>query len=560
MDRRSLLAILLSTLVIIIFNIYFMPKPKAPAPASSSGAADSVQAAHADTGRSAPAAGPAAGLAPPADTLRSHAAGSGLATTVGAVETTLTVTVNGTIAGFSSRGGGLTTWKLQRYDGPAGQPVDLVRIGPEPHVVLDLGASRIDPTDAVFRVERQALGGGGEQISFHAGEPGGIEIIKRYRLDATSPIVELDVEVRGVPASAPDPAIEIGWRGLPMAEKSEKVDRAAMGALVALGKDVQRFPAAKFRKEKERRLDGAVHWVGARNKYFLAGIVPPAGSATAAIISGEAAEDRAGAALRVPIVSGAASRHVFKLYLGPLDYWKIKRVGVGLEQAVDLGWKIILPVSQALLWLLVQGYRLIPNYGVVIILLSALTRLLFYPMMKGSLRSTRAMQMLQPEMERIRKKYKDDPARQSQETMALYKKHGVNPLGGCLPTLIQMPVFIALYTVLANSVELRHAGFVLWIDDLSAPDTLLKIAGFPLHVLPILMAASMLWQMKLTPTDPRQAAMMYLMPVMMLAFMYGFPSGLALYWTVVNVLSVGQQILFNREAAAASPEAATPAR
>jgi YidC/Oxa1 family membrane protein insertase len=554
MDRRSLLAILLSTLVIIVFNMYFLPKPKPPAPAPAG--QDSARAVRHDSSLASPPGTVA--LAP--DTLRSTAAGSGLAPTTGVTDTTFNVAVDGAAAGFTSRGGGLLSWKLLRFDGPAGGPVELVRNGPEPHVVLDLGTARIDPGDALFRVERQTLPGGVEQVSFHAGDPNGVEIIKRYRIDGRSPMVDFEVEVRGVPATATDPAIEVGWSGLPRAERVEKVDRGATGSIVSLGKDIQRFQPGKFRKEKSRRLDGAVQWVGARNKYFLAGIVPPSGAATAAIASGDATENSAGAAVRVPIVSGAASRHLFKLYLGPLDYWHLKKVGFGLERAVDLGWKFILPVSQALLWLLVQGYRLIPNYGVVIILLSALTRLIFYPLMKGSMRSMRAMQTLQPEMERLRKKYKDDPTRLNTEVMGLYKKHGVNPLGGCLPTLLQMPVFIALYTVLANSVELRHAGFALWINDLSAPDTLLKVGGFEIHVLPILMAATMFWQQKLTPTDPRQAMLTYMMPVMMLFFLYGFPSGLALYWTVVNLLSVGQQILFNREAAATPPGAgAAPA-
>ncbi|HEX7878045.1 MAG TPA: YidC/Oxa1 family insertase periplasmic-domain containing protein, partial [Candidatus Eisenbacteria bacterium] len=300
-------------------------------------------------------------------------------------------------------------------------------------------------------------------------------------------------------------------------------------------------------KERRKEVTGEIHWVAVRNKYFMAAIVPPRSSVTTAAATGDAATHLAGAVLRYP-VSGAGTFHQsMKLYLGPIDYWQLKKLGLGLEFAIDLGWKIILPVAQLLLWALNAGYKLIPNYGVVIILLSALTRLLFYPMTQISMRSMRAMQEIQPEMERLRKKYEKDPQRLNQEVFALYRKHNVNPVSGCLPLLLQMPVFFALYSVLANSVSLRQAPFVGWITDLSAPDTLATIGGFAIHVLPVLMSLSMFWQQKLTPSDPRQAPVMLLMPFMMLFFFYKVPSGLTLYWTVTNLFSVAQQWQMNRE-------------
>jgi len=130
--------------------------------------------------------------------------------------------------------------------------------------------------------------------------------------------------------------------------------------------------------------------------------------------------------------------------------------------------------------------------------------------------------------------------------MALYKKHKVNPLGGCLPIVVQMPVFIALYNVLNSAVELRKAPFVLWIGDLSAPDRVGVVAGLPIHIMPLIMAGTMVWQQKLTPTDPRQAAMAYIMPIVMTVFFYAMPSGLVLYWTVTNLMAIGQQVWINR--------------
>jgi len=157
------------------------------------------------------------------------------------------------------------------------------------------------------------------------------------------------------------------------------------------------------------------------------------------------------------------------------------------------------------------------------------------------MRSMQRMQELQPVMDRLREKYKNDQERLNKEIFALYKEHKVNPMGGCLPILVQMPVFFALYAVLSSSIELRQAGFVAWITDLSAPDVL-RLGGLSVHVLPLLMAATMVWQQKLTPMDPRQAATGMMMPFVMLFIFYGMPSGLVLYWTTINILTALQQM------------------
>jgi YidC/Oxa1 family membrane protein insertase len=169
----------------------------------------------------------------------------------------------------------------------------------------------------------------------------------------------------------------------------------------------------------------------------------------------------------------------------------------------------------------------------------------------------RNMQKLQPEIQKIREKHKGDAQRMNKEVMGLYKREKINPLGGCLPLLLQMPVFIALYNVLMSSIEMRRAHFVWWINDLSSPDTVAVISGFAIHLLPILMAITMFVQQKMTPTDPRQAAMTYFMPILMLVFFYGLPSGLVLYWTANNAMTIGQQYLMQRGEKKPTPE--TPA-
>lgn len=537
MDRRSLLAVVLSTAVIVIFNIYFLPHPKPPAP--KPGASDSVVA-----GIRSPAAIPDSARTSLVADSTTGAPGPMLLSATGASEATFAATDGVRAARFTSRGGGIASWTLRNYPGPDGQPVELVAGPTEPRLTVDLGSERIDLSGYLFASEERAIPGG-KVVTFTGGDPGGLQVLKRYTLKDNDAVVDLDVEIRGVPATALSPTLELGWvGGLPRAEKNQKIEEQAITSIALVGKSLEKLHAGRVRVAAEKRYSGSVEWVGSHNKYFFAGILPPAGQATEAVLTAEPG-GVAGARVRVPLGIGGSALS-FKLYLGPLSYGALKPLG--MDRAVDLGWQVITPVSKLLLWILQAGYRLVPNYGVVIILLSILIKVVFYPMSHAGLRSMKAMQQIQPEMERLRKKYADDPQKLQSAMMALYKDNKVNPVGGCLPLLLQMPVFIALYPVLANSVELRQAPFVGWIKDLSAPDVFTSVLGFDIHVLPLLMAATTFWQQKLTPTDPRQAMMTWMMPIMMLFFLYGSPSGLTLYWTMLNVLSVGQQWLINREA------------
>jgi YidC/Oxa1 family membrane protein insertase len=196
---------------------------------------------------------------------------------------------------------------------------------------------------------------------------------------------------------------------------------------------------------------------------------------------------------------------------------------------------------------LILAHSIVPNFGVAIILLAVVLRLVFHPLTIKSLRSQRKLQMLKPELDKLNEQYKDSPELRAKKTMEFHKKHGVSPLSGCLPLLVQMPVIYALYALLMNAIELRKAPFALWINDLAAPDRVGEIASIPIHILPLLMAVTMFWQQKMTPTDPRQAPMLLLMPVLMVFIFYNLPSGLVLYWTVTNLLTMGQQMAMKPE-------------
>ena len=220
-----------------------------------------------------------------------------------------------------------------------------------------------------------------------------------------------------------------------------------------------------------------------------------------------------------------------------------------MERSVDLGWRWIVPLSQLLLRLMRAINSVVHNYGLTILLLATLVRLVLHPMNMASMRSMRSMQKLQPEIEKIRKKYEKDPQALNTATMALYKENKVNPMGGCLPMLMQMPLFFALYAVINNAIDLRQAPFVAWIHDLSSPDLVATIGPLPVighlpvRLLPLLMAATGLLSQVLTPTDPKQAPTMYMMNLFMLFIFYNLPSGLVFYWTIMNVFTAAQQWL-----------------
>ena len=238
------------------------------------------------------------------------------------------------------------------------------------------------------------------------------------------------------------------------------------------------------------------------------------------------------------IAPGASLAVAAKLYAGPQTHKDLLATAPGLEYTVDYGWLTV--IATPLFWVLSAIEKLVHNWGVAIILLTVLIKLAFYPLSAASYRSMAHMREMAPRLQRLKEQYGDDRQKLQQAMMELYKTEKINPMGGCLPILVQIPVFISLYWVLLGTVELRHAPFVLWIHDLSAVD--------PYYVLPLLMGATMIIQSRLNPTppDPIQAKVMMIMPVVFSVFFFFFPAGLVLYWLVNNILSIAQQWHINR--------------
>lgn len=290
-------------------------------------------------------------------------------------------------------------------------------------------------------------------------------------------------------------------------------------------------------------------WAGVDVQFFTSVAIDPSGQQRLgvrfeAIEVGESAQS----VVTLPprsIGTGGTAKETVRGFLGPKTEAALASENVHLQASIDRGWSWLEPLTRffelALDWL----YRFIPNYGWAIIVLTLMVRLVTAPLMVRQMRSAERMREVQPKLKALQDRYSDDRQKQSEEMMKLYREENINPLGGCLPLLLQMPVLIGLFYALRTSIGLRHAPWILWFDDLSQPATMVEVLGFPIRLLPLVMAGSMYLQQKMMPQtgmDPVQARMMLvMMPGMMLVFSYTFPSGLVLYWTVSNLLGIAHQ-------------------
>jgi YidC/Oxa1 family membrane protein insertase len=403
------------------------------------------------------------------------------------------------------------------------------------------------------------------ELVFRAVGVDGDAISRTYRFFGDS--YQVEAKTRFSTASFPF-ARHVSWDfGLGMAstEKNKQDDYQNFQAIVSLGEETHKHKPSNFGDGKIETYPGMVNWTSLQTKYFTVALIPPKPLAGEVVITGNKQTHRITTRVTLPASDARGyGEQTVTLYLGPLDYGILKSFGVGLEKNINMGWKFFRPVSWVILWALIGLYKFIPNYGIVIILLSVFTKVLFYRLTHKSFKSMRDMQDLQPRLQALKEKYKDDKQKISQETMRLYKEAGVNPLGGCLPLLLQMPVFIALFSVLKFTIEVRGAHFFGWITDLSQQDVLtylpmaLPVIGREVSVLPLLMGAAMLLQTKvggsMTPgsvsTQPK--LFNYMLPIVFTVIFYKMPSGLVLYWFVNNILTIAQQYYINKDKDAGS--------
>ena len=333
----------------------------------------------------------------------------------------------------------------------------------------------------------------------------------------------------------------LSWSGgLAPTEKNTKDDYTYFKGYALLGDELLGDAAEEGEGSKTKQA-GTTLWTATKTKYFISAIIPSV-PGVGAVVSGVL--DGGRPLFTTQLNQNTSASGNFNIYIGPLEYNRVRSLGLGLEKTMNLGWAPIRPLGRLITWSLTKMYQIVPNYGFVIIIFAFVVKILLNPLTKKSFQSTRRMQDLQPKIQALKEKHKNDPKKLNSAQAALFKSEGVNPLGGCLPMLLQMPILIAFFTIFRSTIEFRGAPFFGWITDLSVPDTLTTIAGFPINILPFLMGATMFLQQKLMASPSggaQQKMMMYFMNVFFLFIFYSFPSGLNLYYSVFNVLSIVQQ-------------------
>lgn len=484
-------------------------------------------------------------------------------------------------------GGDILSWKLRDYLSKDGHPVELVsaralqRGAPRAHalrVAIDAGtgagAGSVELRDVRFvpsatRLElSEAYPEAALELTAQRGDGAAVRLQYQFHHDAYAFEVQAHVQA---PELLDHRVIwEVAWPGgIASTEQDTNSEYSSYKAAARVGADVHRKPLGALGKGDgnggRAAFEGTLSWAGVLSKYFTALQLTPAGNTGSVYFDGDYGRRLQTFMTRSPMQSsGSSASFAYTVYMGPLDYDRLAAYGADAGKLIDLGPNMFRPFARGTLWIMKAMYGVIPNYGWVIVILSVVLKVVFYPLTKSSTQSMRRMQEIQPKLQKLRERYKDDQQRQSKEMLELYKQHKINPMGGCLPLLVQMPVFWALFTVLRASIELRQAPWVAWITDLSVPDVLFRLPfslpmfGDKFCLLPTLMALAMWAQTKLgaTPTPTGEGAMAMqmrmmnnLMPIMMFVFFYNSPAGLSLYWLINTVLTALQTWKIHREMA-----------
>lgn len=373
----------------------------------------------------------------------------------------------------------------------------------------------------------------------------GVLITKRYTFRRNSYVIDQTYIINNM-SDAPWQAALFGQIKRD-SSKDPSASDSGMGMQSFLGiaatTDEERYKKLAFDEIAEEPFKAMVQggWIAMSQHYFLSAWVPNQNSTNnfGALVSKSGLNIARFTMPLVEVAAGQQGQTKASLYIGPKDQYRLEKVAENLDLTVDYGW--LWWIAQPLFWVMIMIHKFVPNWGLTIILLTVFVKALFFKLSAASYESMANMRRVTPKLNDIKERYADDKQKQSQMMMELYKKEKINPMGGCLPILIQMPVFISLYWVLMESVEIRHAPFFAWIQDLSAMD--------PYYILPLIMGVSMYAQQKLSPqafTDPMQQKIMQYMPVMFTFFFLWFPSGLVLYWVVNNLLSIAQQYVITK--------------
>ncbi len=463
--------------------------------------------------------------------------------TLSPTDQTLTVETNLIRVGIDARGGTISNWELKQYHvaGPETKPVQLVYQGGSFRNPLSVRTSNAEADkllreglyaiEADFRNLDASHPVGHVTLTFEDAASG-LRLKKELTFHQGSYIVDVAMTMEGLT----EPYDVVLGTNFGIVEWGEGFIGLIGSAMLVDGKVEKETPDT----ELERK--GAVEWVALQDKYFISVLIPKGG--TAALIKKEGDKLVSSGVRMTPVANGNSG--MLQLYAGPKEYDTLRSLNVGLEDTIDFGWfifgswSVVKAVAKPIFYVLRFLNDYTHNYGVTIIFLTMGIKLLFVPLQYKSYKSMKQMQVIQPKVQALQEKFKDDRDKLNKELIKLYRDHRVNPVGGCLPMVLQMPVFVALFNILYMTIDLRQAPFIGWITDLSVQD--------PYYVLPIIMGATMVIQQKITPTtmDPTQAKIMLILPVFMTFLFINFPAGLVLYWLTNNVLTISQQIVTDR--------------
>ena len=539
MDKRALIGIALSIFVLVAYQTivthFYGAPPSSVAPENQSPQPPTAEVP--DAAAPAPAAPKidAPPTLPPAKGTKE-----------------ITVDTDNYIAVFTTQGARLKSFKFKKYRSSVDEhspPFEIVRAAPG--VPLPLGVRWQTPAPFNDEALVYAVQGGDLKLSgaekgtlvFQGQTDSGVTITKSFTFSGASYPIQFDVSVKAAEGAAPAPEVLLTDQN---DHSVPNHDAPFEGFIALVDNKIKREHPADAAKGQE--FSGDVSWEGFGHTYFFFALLPDNGAGHKVSVH------QVGAAL-VGALSGSGASGHYTLFVGPKDIDTLKSVGKGIERSIDFGifWFISIP----LLYILHFFHRFTASYGIDIIILTVLIKILMAPLTHKSYASMKQMQKLQPQMEKLKERFSEDKEKLNKEIMELYRRNGVNPLGGCLPMVLQLPVFYGLYNCLGTPIELRHAPF-MWIKDLSRPDWQSLTFSVPswwpsalpagVPVLTILMGASMFLQQWMTPTagDPNQRKMMMIMPLMFTFMFVSFPAGLTVYWLVNNLLTIGQQYWINR--------------
>ncbi|MDD5758476.1 MAG: membrane protein insertase YidC [Desulfobulbaceae bacterium] len=546
--KRAFTAVILSLFILLGYQYFFMPAPQQLPPAV---APQNEQAKTAPEGTSTtaiPVTTSSAVVPSEAQSQQNQLSGKDIA-----IET------NRYLAVISENGGVIKSFKLKDYretsakDSP---PKELIFTqSPNKMPFSFAWGNGIPAQPQQYKTNQSELSipsGSKDTLTMTAEPMPGLSVTRNMTFTDNSYQIDLEVQVSNNTDQALQGAPFLENSNKPFSTTDKSAQRLFTGPAIYLDKVLQEIKIDTLKKEGQKTLTGMLSWAAYEDSYFLCSIIPqPQGKNTVqlALSGDDQVTSTINGEQEIIPVGGKKSYH-YTLFIGPKKLSILQATGFDLDKIINFGWFDV--IAKPTLFLLNFLYKYLHNYGIAIILVTVFFKLLFWPISHKGMKSMKTMQKIQPKMAKLREKYADDKERLNQEMMNLYKTYKINPLGGCLPMVLQIPVFFALYKVLLQTIELRHAPFMLWMTDLSAPDRLFigfdipGLGGIP--VLTLLMGATMFLQQKMTPTtgDPTQAKVMMFLPVIFTFMFLNFASGLVLYWFVNNLLSIGQQYFINR--------------